>query len=213
MIWTREQDHRFLCVRNKTRITGSTGKGTWFPLCLYIIGTAGKCRCVMRGCEMSWQSGAYNRVLNCGSPQTQGGCVQSFVSLNRWTSFCIPWYNFVIIVPRARQQGANCRLCPYDSYRKVLTYNIHVYHCDGCTVIVIITYKYIYKAIDHYQLSCVFSLYERVIPSVFMPQLERISTTDTKSCRVSLTISVNAVLQNLPNTERYLKDVSTSLKW
>ena len=59
-----------------------------------------------------------------------------------------------------------------------------------------IKHQYKHKINDKYQLLCVFSLYERVIPSVFMPQLERISTTDTKSCRVSLTISVNAVLQN-----------------
>ena len=28
-------------------------------------------------------------------------------------SLLLPWYNFVILVPRARQKRANCPLCPY----------------------------------------------------------------------------------------------------
>ena len=37
-----------------------------------------------------------------------------FLNLNGWTAFCIPGYNFLIMVPRARQRGANCplSLCP-----------------------------------------------------------------------------------------------------
>ena len=34
----------------------------------------------LAGCEMSWPGGTYNQVLNCGSTQTQGGGVQSFLT-------------------------------------------------------------------------------------------------------------------------------------
>ena len=48
---------------------------------LPILGLRTRYRCVMsegtqRVCEMSRPGGSYNRVLKCGSPQTQGGGVQ-----------------------------------------------------------------------------------------------------------------------------------------
>ena len=59
--------------RNKTWSTGSAGKGTWSQLCHYWDCGLGKVQMHhtwrhLAGCEISWPGGAYNRVLNCGSP-------------------------------------------------------------------------------------------------------------------------------------------------
>ena len=63
--------------QNKTWSTGSVDKGTWSQL-LPLLGlrtrkSAGASSLSdLPGCEMSWPGGVYNRVLNCGSTQTQG---------------------------------------------------------------------------------------------------------------------------------------------
>ena len=102
--------------RNKTRSTGSAGKGTWSQLCHYWDYELGKVQ--VRQAWGVWNVLARWRLqpgLKLWFPQTQGG-VQSF--WNGWTAFCLSWYNFVIMVPRARQRGAKKSQIIYQCYIK-----------------------------------------------------------------------------------------------
>ena len=64
--------------QNKTRNTGSVGKGHNFPS-LPLLGTADSESAVashlrsLSGDMESQQGGAYNQIFNFGSPQTHGG--------------------------------------------------------------------------------------------------------------------------------------------
>ena len=92
---------------NKTRSTGSAGKGTWSQLLLSSqlrtrkSAGASSLR-APRGVWHSWPGGSYNRVLNCGSPKRVGSLLHSMI-------------DFGILVPRARQRGGGggaTVLCP-----------------------------------------------------------------------------------------------------
>ena len=82
--------------QNKTWSTGSAGKG--LDPNFAIIGTAdsGKCR--------------------SPPPPSSKEEVFKVFEPKRVDSLLLPWYNLVIMIPRSRQQGANCPLCPSFSF-------------------------------------------------------------------------------------------------
>ena len=113
----KPEDTRYIKKINKTRSTGSADKGTLSQFA--IIGTAGsgKCRC------HAWQhlAGVWNIPA---SWRLQPGLKLWFPTRHKEEVFkvfepkqvdrlLLPWYNFSIMVPRARQQGANCPLYPF----------------------------------------------------------------------------------------------------
>ena len=93
-----------------------------------IIGTADsdQCRCVKP--ESTYGGGGGWNVLVGGRlqlglrfwfpPDPRRRCCSTFLNLNWWTAFCMPWYNFLIMPSRARQRGANCPVCP-PAFRRI----------------------------------------------------------------------------------------------
>ena len=104
--------------RNETRSTGSAGKKELDPnYCHHWDCGLGKAQV-----RQAWGhlAGVWNVLprwrLQPGftlwfPPDPRRRC-SKLLNLNGWTAFCIPWYNFLIMAPRARQWGANCPLCP-----------------------------------------------------------------------------------------------------
>ena len=77
----------------------------------------------------SQPGGAYNRVFNFGSPPCPKEAVLKMYWPKRADNLLLPWSDFVIMVPRSRQQGANCPLCPWkkqDKFKDIFI-NILVY--------------------------------------------------------------------------------------
>ena len=106
--------------RNKTRSTGSVGKGLNLlnPNLLPSLGLrtrksarASNRRAPSGGvkCPSRWR--LQPGLILWFPPDPRRRC-SKFLNLNGRTAFCIPWYNLLIMASRARQRGAELSFAP-----------------------------------------------------------------------------------------------------